>query len=252
MAYDVNGGLIVGSARIDENGKTYGGKKGDQSYKEVSLQEMYYHKQGWHMARAKNANYAQAIAEAVKQACENDFIGYSQETHGSCINLIAKYGSFKAINEACADDCSGIVAGAVFQATGINLFADGNFYTGNAIAKLKATGLFDIFYTINETTFLADGDILVTATTGHTVTVVAGRPRGDISPAPTPVNKKIKLTTDCNMRAQASLNGTILQVIPGGTILEVKDEKPDGARTWAYTTYKNKSGWVSEKYSVPA
>ena len=37
-------GLIVGSARIDENGNLKNGKTGDQTRKEVSTQAYYTHK----------------------------------------------------------------------------------------------------------------------------------------------------------------------------------------------------------------
>lgn len=40
--------LIVGSARIDENGHVQGGKPGDQTGKEVSTQVYYVHTKGWY------------------------------------------------------------------------------------------------------------------------------------------------------------------------------------------------------------
>ena len=46
--------LIVGSARIDENGKTSGGKAGDQTGKEVCTQAYHMHSKGWYALRAKS------------------------------------------------------------------------------------------------------------------------------------------------------------------------------------------------------
>ena len=43
----------IGSARIDENGKTHGGKVGDQTGKEVAIQAWYKHYKGWRVLRAK-------------------------------------------------------------------------------------------------------------------------------------------------------------------------------------------------------
>lgn len=45
--------IKIGSARIDENGKTHGGKVGDQTGKEVAIQAWYKHSKGWRVLRAK-------------------------------------------------------------------------------------------------------------------------------------------------------------------------------------------------------
>lgn len=245
---DLNAGLIVGSARIDENGRTSGGKKGDDTYKEVSFQEFYYHSKGWTLIRAKDPTVAKRLAQAMIEACENDNVGYSQDSHGCSRNYVKKYGSFAQITERINEDCSGLIGGCVYQATGIDVFASGNMYTGNEVEKLKATGLFDIYYTVDHSTCLCDGDILVTKTTGHTVMVVLGRPRTDSKPAPT--TKRLQLTLDCWMRSTPSLtaNNKIL-VIPKNAIIDVQSEVDAENRTWAKTTYKNKLGYVSERYT---
>lgn len=243
---DVNAGLIVGSARIDENGATYGGQKGDQTFKEVSLQEFYYHSKGWYLIRAKNINHANAIAKAMIEACENDNLGYSQSQHGSTRHLVKKYGSYAKITEKCNDDCSGLVGGCVLQATGVDVFESGNMYTGNEVEKLKTTGLFDIYYNVDKSTYLCNGDILVTKTTGHTVVVCAGRPRADVKPT-----KKLQLTLDCWLRSKPTLkdNATKMVVIPKNAIVEVKSETTAEDRVWAYTTYNGKTGYLSERYT---
>ena len=53
-------GIIIGSARADENYKYSGGRRGDQRQKssydtsgEVSLQSFYVHKKGWYILRPK-------------------------------------------------------------------------------------------------------------------------------------------------------------------------------------------------------
>ena len=46
--------VIIGSARIDENGKAKGGKAGDQTGKEVSTQKWYKHTKVWRVFRAKD------------------------------------------------------------------------------------------------------------------------------------------------------------------------------------------------------
>lgn len=54
--------LVVGSARIDENGHISGGKPGDQTGNEVSTQAYYVHSKGWYCLRPKSITVANAIA----------------------------------------------------------------------------------------------------------------------------------------------------------------------------------------------
>ena len=64
--------LIIGSARIDENGHISGGKAGDQTKKEVSKQPYYVHSKGWLCLRPKSVSDAKKIASAMDDACDND------------------------------------------------------------------------------------------------------------------------------------------------------------------------------------
>ena len=41
--------IRIGSARHDENGKLTGGRPGDQTGTEVSMQNFYVHKKGWYV-----------------------------------------------------------------------------------------------------------------------------------------------------------------------------------------------------------
>ena len=70
--------VIIGSARIDENGRAHGGKAGDQTGKEVSTQSWYKHSKGWVVLRAKDPKKAAKIAQAMRAACDNANIGYDQ------------------------------------------------------------------------------------------------------------------------------------------------------------------------------
>ena len=70
--------VIIGSARIDENGKAHGGRAGDQTGREVSTQPWYKHSKGWVVLRAKDPIKAAKIAQAMRAACDNPNIGYDQ------------------------------------------------------------------------------------------------------------------------------------------------------------------------------
>nr|DAE37217.1 MAG TPA: N acetylmuramidase [Caudoviricetes sp.] len=175
----------VGSARIDENGKTHGGKAGDQNGKEVSTQAWYKHKKGWRVLRCKDAGKAEAIARAMQAACDNANIGYDQYQRDTLYNL-AKTVDFDPgkVKTPCETDCSALVRVCCAYA-GIMV---GNMRTTNEAKILLASGEFTELkgakYT-DQSACLRRGDILVTRTQGHTVVVLTNGAKAE-SPAPTP------------------------------------------------------------------
>lgn len=164
----------VGSARINENGKTKGGKYGDQTGTEVSEQAFYMHSKGWLGYRFKKEEYANKAAQGMIDACENDNIGYCQ-AHRMMVNMLKKYGSPAAIKEKTETDCSDLVRGIIFWVTGKDL---GSFSTGTEPSVLEKSGLFDKV-TVKSENDVRVGDILVTKTKGHTVIVTRGKNRSD-------------------------------------------------------------------------
>ena len=166
--------LIVGSARIDENGNLKNGKAGDQTGKEVSTQAYYTHKKGWYIFRPKSVAHANALATAMKQACDNNKIGYDQNERNGVITQLKKYGSLDKIATATECDCSSLVRACIIQATGKDV---GNITTANEASVLEASGLFEAKKSVTGEGMLYNGDILVTKTKGHTVIVVSGRAR---------------------------------------------------------------------------
>ena len=100
----------IGSARIDENGKTVGGKAGDQTGKEVSTQSWYLHKKGWIILRAKNSDTREKIARCMEAACANNHIGYDQNQRTSLFLIAQKIGYNPAwVTVDCETDCSELV-----------------------------------------------------------------------------------------------------------------------------------------------
>lgn len=165
--------IIIGSARIDENGKATGGKAGDQKQKtipdykgEVSQQNFYDVGKWGYVLRAKTIQAAKQIALSMIRACNNPNVGYNQNKRLEII----KYGTDSLTPTSC--DCSSLVRQCVREA-GIEV---GNFTTANEANVLVGTGQFDkIAYTKNITLYL--GDILVTKVKGHTVVVTSGNTR---------------------------------------------------------------------------
>ena len=78
--------IMIGSARIDERGKSSGGAAGDQKQVsssndtkgEVSMQPFYVHSKGWYILRPKSVTLSAKMAERMIAACNNKNIGYDQ------------------------------------------------------------------------------------------------------------------------------------------------------------------------------
>lgn len=165
--------LVVGSARIDENGHISGGKPGDQTGNEVSTQAYYVHSKGWYCLRPKSITVANAIAEAMLQGCRNNNIGHCQGHRSNVIEQLRRVGKLSKISVKTEADCSSLVRACCIQAG----FDPGNFNTASEASALKATGQFMEAIAVTSKTELFNGDVLVTKTKGHTVVVVSGNPR---------------------------------------------------------------------------
>lgn len=170
--------IVIGSARIDENGKSSGGKVGDNkqisstndTIGEVSLQGMYTHSKGWYVIRPIDIRDANNIANAMYIACNNSHIGYDQSNRLGIIT----YGVDTVTDTEC--DCSSLVRACIKKATGKDV---GNFTTGNEKTCLSKSKLFKkpFAYVNQKSTPIYNGDILVTKSKGHTAIVVSGNPR---------------------------------------------------------------------------
>jgi len=155
----------ISSARHDERGKLTGGKAGDQTGKEVSEQNFYVHSKGWYIIRPRSDIHAAKIAERMRAACNNPFIGYDQNQRLG----ITKVGINTKVATEC--DCSSLVRQCVREACGVD---PGNFTTANEKGMLLATKLFDDAGAYRSGVAIYPGDILVTKSKGHTVICTEG------------------------------------------------------------------------------
>lgn len=170
--------VIIGSARIDENGHIAGGAAGDQKQNsvpdfkgEVSMQPYYTHAKKWLVLRPKNPEHAMKIAAAMITACNNKNIGYDQNGRYGII----KNGTNAKVPTEC--DCSSLVRRCIIEATWKD---PGDFNTSTEVSILLKTGLFEDARDAAIAP-LCTGDILVTKTKGHTAVVTAGYPRKSYS-----------------------------------------------------------------------
>ena len=167
--------VIVGSARIDENGRAHGGRAGDQTGRELSTQAFYVHSKGWRVFRATSPAAAERIATAMERACANPHIGYDQYQRNTLYKVAELLGfDTGKVTTDCETDCSALVRVCCAFAGIMGLPAD--FRTGNMPSNLLKTGAFvelkGAKYT-DQSTYLGRGDILVTQTSGHTVVVLS-------------------------------------------------------------------------------
>ena len=277
--------VLVGSARIDENGKSSGGKAGSQTAKEISTQNWYLHSKGWVLIRPKDSNAAEKIAKNMEYACDSDYVGYDQSQNTTLASEAKQYGyDISKVKTPCETDCARLVRVCCLYA-GIEV---GDFYTGNMKSYLEKTGKFEILTSdkyCKSSDYLKRGDILVTKTKGHTVVVLSNGAKASsdkvavsnnatsstttnntvttntasknsastkIDPAKSfdkTLHGNYKTTANLNMRAGAGTSKKILTIIP-------KDAKVtcygyytsiNGVK-WYYVTYKTFSGFVSSKY----
>lgn len=163
--------VTIGHAVNDERGKSSGGKAGDQTEKEVRLQEWYQRTKGWSAVfRAKDKKKRELIARAMEQACANDCIGYDQSQRTTLYDAAKLYDfDMSKITKDVETDCSALVS-VCCNAAGIVVSKD--MYTGNEKKALEATGEFTVY---TETDYLTAagklirGDILLGE--GHTAIV---------------------------------------------------------------------------------
>lgn len=206
------------------------------------------------------------IFKAMYDACMNDNVGYCQ-THRSIITMLKKYGSMKAIAEKTETDCSNLVRGCIYEATGKDA---GNFNTSTEPTALEKTGLFEKKVAVTASTQFKPGDILVTKTKGHTVVVVSvdgSTPSSTSTPAKpaasTSSSKKVesakskdaaiagkyKTTGNLYLRVGAGTGKTAITLMPKGSDVQCYGyyTSYNGTR-WYYVAYGNLTGFCSSEY----
>ncbi len=240
--------VLIGSARINEQGTTTGGQDGDQTGKECCTEKWYLHKLGWVLIRPKDSEKAKKIAHNMVSICDNDNIGYDWNRKNSLYDADKKY-NFDAskVKVKCNTNCAGAVRNCVLYA-GIKCE---DFYTGNEIEQLQKTGEFDIVTDkqISENpAAMRVGDILVTPTQGHTVVVVEVTNDYEVY-CDTSWCCEFVTTGTMNLRIFAGTKSEIVGAIPSGQICKCDgifalETAPN--KRWYHLHYNNLSGFGSE------
>ena len=171
--------VYVGSASIDERGRATGGEAGNQGG-ELKRRKWYQHSKGWRVFRPNDSGSARLIAECMERAIKNGNIGYDQNERNTLYRLAREVGFDCArVSQKCETDCSALVRVCCAYA-GIPL---ADFNTASEPAVLLSSGRFTELkgsaYTTSSSR-LRKGDILVTASKGHTEVVLTD---GDLAGA---------------------------------------------------------------------
>ena len=195
---------------------------------------------------------AKELANAMKEACANDNIGYNQEKNARLgVFRAVKFGTKIAnISEPTDCDCSGLVLACILQAFGVEL---ANFNTSSEPSVLEKSGLFEDPVEIKSEADLKAGMILVTKTKGHTVIVteVSGTTKNTKKEEPkketaakSDVPYKVKVTaTDLNIRQKATTDSRVTGHIVDKGVYTIVEENG----VWG--KLKSGAGWICLNYT---
>ena len=259
-------GILVGHASCDENGKAYGGKQGDQTNREVRLDEWYG--KGWdYVLRPKTKELAEKSAQACEAACKNNNIGYDQHRRNTLYaNAVAVDFDLSKIEKPCSCDCSSLQhvcsiaggSGLSYGSNGLTTRTMVNAFAGSGnYEKMSATK-----YTSSDK-YLKRGDVLVKEGS-HTLMVLEDGEAVKKTKLTTTqssikveyaknkskdYDKKYIATSDLNLRAGAGTSKDKVTVIPKGASVRCYGYYTNvGNTAWLYVVFGKYKGFCSSKY----
>ena len=244
--------VYIGGASINEFGQNEGGKAGDQNGKECYIQPFYNHPKGWVIIRAKDKVTREKLAEDMRYACENDNVGYSYWEH--CYDLYnecKKYGfDISKVDVPVDTNCAKTVWCCALYAK----IWTRDFNTATEVQAFKETGLCDIIddkaYTSNPNNLLT-GDILVTATKGHTVIVTEGVDALEKFNwvCSTNLGGDYEVNGDAHLRMFPTKDSDSITVVPKGDTVYCTGivAFDNTGKIWHHAMYGTNEGFISDK-----
>lgn len=166
--------MLIGHASQNEFGGGTGGKKGDQTGREVCTREYYLG--GWNiLLRPKNPIKAQIMVDSCIKACSNPNIGYDKSTRNTLRQEAIKVNFDLSKVGLCNCDCSSFMS-VCAESAGIAIPYNGNNAPTTSTMRnaFMSTGEFDLLIDsthLSSFNFLKKGDILVREN-HHTVMVL--------------------------------------------------------------------------------
>ena len=253
--------VMIGSSSKDERGQYRGGQAGDQTGKEVYINNWYSY--NWtDVLRPKDALLAEKLAVACEKACANNKIGYDQLSRNTLLKE-AKFANYdmSKIDVACNCDCSSFISTCcVCAGLPENIFfpgGNGCVTTNIADACLK-TGKFDHLTNskyLSQKNYLRRGDILLNRN-AHVVMVVGSGKNADPFPVTTQISNssnskivadglpyKVKITAVAlNVRKEPNSNAKVIAQVKKNQVYMIMEVQNNFGRL------KSKSGWIDLNY----
>ena len=244
---------MISNSGHDENGKLSGGKAGDQTGGEWTIQK-WYNRPWTVVLRFTDPEIRKLIAELATEAAKNDLIGYDQGDRYTFWQQLKASGYHpKNIKEACEADCSAGVA-AIVKSVGyllgrkelqdVSIYA----YTGNLKQILAAAGakpLTDKKH-LESDVYLQIGDILLNE--GHHVAINLTDGQNSKAWYPSPVTMYDGLTV---------LEDLAIRTGPGTDYATTGKICKKGSKIFAtekafnstdYAWFRTEDGWISGRY----
>lgn len=255
----------IGHARINEKGTVTGGKKGDQTGKEIAITDYYVHRKGWVVIRPLDPDDAEIIASTMEAICANDNFGYGQDYRLSGFNELKEVDFDPSkVHVKCGLDCS-LAVRCCCYAAGIKV---ANFATSIQVKTLEDTGKFEILTSkkyCESSKYLKRGDILVTKIKGHTVIVLnnGSAIKEQIKAKSSYDKSKVKsakylskslsasyiTTSELNLRYGEGKSNKKIITIPKGAVVKCYGYYNMVSKSkWLLVEYKDYTGFCSKKY----
>lgn len=234
----------IGNAVGDEHGHASGGEAGNQTGKELRIQPWYKNKKGWRVFRAKSADVRKALADDMRSACKNPYIGYDQRERNTLYRVAANDGfNCAKVTTSCECDCSSLVRVCLAYA-GIIVR---DFNTASEPARLMATGDFeeltDTKYT-DGSAYLMEGDILCTAVKGHTAIVLNDGDKAH-EPEPVPTAQYVEVVgRRVRVREGDNVKSKTLEIVKKGDLLPFLGVAPSG---WYEVDIGHQAAFITSK-----
>lgn len=127
--------MKIANAVSNEHGTAKNGVKGDQTSREIRVQNWYLRDGGWdYYLEPKDSMIAHRAAKIGRMICENDSFGYDQ---------VDRWSGLAAFPDGTGDfDCSSLAI-SCYILGGLDLPRKG--YSGDIVERLMATGQFNIY-----------------------------------------------------------------------------------------------------------
>lgn len=237
--------LRLGNACSNEMGTFRDGQLGDQTGREVRIDDFYEY--DWdYFFRANDPKLAEAIAQDMIDICNNNNVGYGQgsnERYTLYLQCQENGYDFKHISRVCATDCSQVES-TILRKHGLNTSI--YMYTGNALGEIEKTNAF-VTHKYLDKSQLKKGDILLTVRKGHMATVVEEDANKPFVPSKTPMwvgecygEKLVPVYGDVDKKTRCSY-----PTLGAGNLFDVCDDVGD----YYYIRIVNQHyGYIEKKY----